>query len=49
MRHAAGDRLCAGILYFLRQDYPNKELLIVDDGTDRSPMIPEDRDSLLPL
>src|SRR4051794_36348973 len=31
------------IEYFLRQDYPNKELIIVDDGTDPvSDLVPAD-------
>lgn len=34
----------AAIHYFLRQDYPNKELIIVDDGDDAVPdLIPTDR------
>ena len=31
------------IVYFLRQDYPNRELIIVDDGTDPvADLIPDD-------
>ena len=31
------------IVYFLRQDYPNRELIVVDDGTDPvADLIPDD-------
>ncbi|MCI0526530.1 MAG: glycosyltransferase, partial [Nitrospira sp.] len=40
------------IKYFLRQDYPNKELIILDDGTDKVrdlvPDLPEIRYMALP-
>ena len=44
------------IRYFLRQDYDNKELIIIDDGTDNiadlvpdSPMATSGRASRLPM
>jgi glycosyltransferase involved in cell wall biosynthesis len=43
-RHFAGK----AIEYFLRQDYPNKQLVIVDDGTDPiADLVPHERDQFV--